>query len=268
MSKNKNARPLAAVTGASTGIGYELAKQFAKNGFDLVIVAEEESIFEVPTELEKLGAKAVAVQIDLAKKQGVMEFYGQIKKMGRPLEALAINAGVGVSGDFARETDLNEEINLINLNITSSVVLAKLALKDMVKRGQGRVLFSSSVAATMPGPLMAVYAASKSFIQSFSEAIRNEVQDAGVTVTALMPDATETAFFERAGMQDTKVGQSEKDLPEDIAKAGFEGLMAGKDKVVGVSLATKAMVAANKVLPDTVKAKQYRKENEPPRKKH
>lgn len=267
MSKptKKNYKPLAVVTGASSGIGYELAKEFARNGFDLAIVAENDAIFEVPVQFEELGAEVKAFKIDLAKRKGVELFHKEVKRLNRQIDAVALNAGVGIAGDFTRETDFEDELNVINLNITSTVYLAKLFLKDMVKRGEGRVLFTSSIAGTMPGPLLAVYAASKAFVESFAQAIRNELQDTGVSVTTLLPDATETEFFERANMEDTEVGVSEKDHPADVAKEGFKALMEGKDHVTMSNLAT---VAMSKLLPDTMKAKEFRKDNEPAEKKH
>lgn len=256
-------RPLAVVTGASSGIGYELAKQFAQNGFDLLVTSTGSSINEAAGTLEGLGANVETVQADLATYDGVEALYNKIKEIGQPVEAIAINAGVGVGGDFASETDLKDELNPINLNVVSSVHLAKRVVKDMVERGKGRILFTSSIAALMPGPFEAVYAASKAFIHSFSEALRNELKDTGVTVTALMPGPTDTNFFHRAGMDDTKVGASEKDDPAVVAKQGFSALMAGKDDTIAGSLKTKIQGAVSKILPDPVNAEQHRKLSEP-----
>lgn len=189
--------------------------------------------------------------------------YSQIKALGRPLDAIAINAGVGVGGEFARETDLKDELNLINLNVVSSVHLAKRIVRDMVEQGSGRILFTSSIASLMPGPFEAVYAASKAFIQSFSEALRNELKDTGVTVTALLPGPTDTNFFHRAGMDDTKAGSQKKDDPAEVARQGFKALMAGKDAVIAGSLMTKVQGSVSKVLPDTVNAEQHRQLTEP-----
>ncbi|MGI2907414.1 SDR family NAD(P)-dependent oxidoreductase [Tolypothrix sp. VBCCA 56010] len=260
---NSLTRPLAVVTGASSGIGYELAKQFAQNGFDLLVTATGPGINEAAQAFEKLGAKVETVQADLATYDGVETLYNLIKATNRPLDAIAINAGVGVGGDFARETDLKDELNLINLNVVSSVHLAKRVVKDMVERGKGRILFTSSIVSQMPSPFQAVYAASKAFVHSFSEAIRNELKDTGVTVTALMPGATETNFFHRAGLDDTKVGSDKKDDPALVAKQGFEALMAGKDSVLAESLKTKIQGTVSQFLPDTVTAEQNRKLNEP-----
>lgn len=259
---NSLTRPLAVVTGASSGIGYELAKQFAQNGFDLIVTATGPSIDEASQAFEGLGAKVETVRADLATYDGVEMFYNKIKAAGRPLDAIAINAGVGVGGEFAR-TDLKDELNLIELNVVSSVHLAKRVVKDMVDRGEGRILFTSSIVSQMPSPFQAVYAASKAFVHSFSEAIRNELKDTGVTVTALMPGATETNFFHRAGLDDTKVGADQKDDPAEVAKQGFEALMAGKDSVLAESLKTKIQGAVSQVLPDTVTAEMNRKLNEP-----
>ena len=260
---NSFTRPLAVVTGASNGIGYELAKQFAQNGFDLLVTVTGSSINEAAQAFLELGAKVETVQADLATYDGVETLYNKIKAINRPVEAIAINAGVGVGGEFARETDLTDELNLINLNVVSSVHLAKRVVKDMVNRGKGRILFTSSIAALMPGSFEAVYAASKAFIHSFSEGLRNELKDTGVTVTALMPGPTDTNFFHRAGMDDTKVGASEKDDPAVVAKQGFEALMKGKDHIIAGSLKTKIQGAVSKVLPDTVNAEQHRKLTEP-----
>lgn len=255
-------RPLAVVTGASSGIGYELAKQFAQHGFDLVVTATGASINEAAQTFEKLGAQVKTVQADLATYDGVETLYRQIQTSERPVDAIAINAGVGVGGKFT-ETDLNEELNLINLNIVSTVHLAKRVLKDMVARGSGKVLFTSSIAALMPGPFEAVYAASKAFVHSFAEALRNELKDTNITVTALMPGPTDTNFFHRAGMDDTKVGSDKKDDPALVAKQGFEALMANKDDIIAGSPKTKIQGNISKVLPDTVNAEQHRKLSEP-----
>ena len=260
---NISSRPLAVVTGASSGIGYELAKQFAQNGFDLLIAAEDDKINQVAPDFAAWGAKVQVVQVDLATYDGVEKLYGEIQASNRPVEAIAINAGVGVGGDFARETDLRDELNLIQLNVVSTVHLAKRVVKDMVARNGGRMLFTSSIAALMPGAFEAVYAASKAFIQSFAEAIRNELKDTGVTVTALMPGPTDTNFFHRAGMDDTKAGAGKKDDAAQVAKQGFEALMAGKDAVLAGSPMNKIQGAVSKILPDPMVAEQHRKLAEP-----
>src|SRR3954452_15606154 len=230
-------RPLALVTGASSGIGLELAKQFAEHDFDLVIAAEDEELREASHEI---GDSIVdAVQVDLATEEGVEELWRRVQATGRPLDAVALNAGIGAGGAFATDTDLHDELKLIDLNVRSTVHLAKHAVRDMVARDSGRILFTSSIASTMPGPFQAVYNASKSFVQSFALALRNELRDTNVTVTSLMPGPTDTEFFERADMLDTKVGQGEKDDAADVARDGFEALMAGKERVESASLTTK-----------------------------
>ncbi len=255
-------RPLAVVTGASSGIGYELAKQFAQHGFDLLVTSTGPSINEAAQAFKQLGAQVETVQADLATYDGVETLYSQIQKMGRPVDAIAINAGVGVGGAFVK-TDLQEELNLIELNVASTVHLAKRVVKDMVDRGSGKVLFTSSIVSQMPSPFQAVYAASKAFVHSFSEAIRNELKDTGVTVTALMPGATETNFFHQAGLDDTKVGAAKKDDPAEVAKQGFEALMAGKDSILAGSLVTKIGGAIGSILPDTTTSEMNRKLTEP-----
>jgi short-subunit dehydrogenase len=257
-------RPLAVVTGASTGIGYELAAQFAKNGFDVIAAADESSIHTAARQLSLLGTDVTPAQVDLAEYAGVEKLWEVIRESGRPVDAAAMNAGVAVHGEFARDTELQDELRLINLNITSAVHLTKRLLPGMVERGQGRLLFTSSIAARIPATYTATYGGSKAFLLSFAEAIRNELKDTGVTVTALMPGPTDTKFFERAGMEDTRVGQQHKDDPADVAQAGYEALMAGKDHVVASSLKSKVMGAAGKLMPEPLKAEQHRKLAEPP----
>jgi uncharacterized protein len=256
-------RPIAAVTGASSGIGLELAKELARKGFDLVVAAEDPGIESAARDISALGANVFPVQVDLADYDGVEKFYRELKAR-EPVDIVAINAGIGVGGDFARETDLKAELRLIDLNVTSCVHLAKRVVPDMLPRKQGRILITSSIAATAPGPFEAVYAASKAFLFSFSEALRNELKDSGITVTALMPGATETNFFHRAGMDNTKVGQSEKDDPAEVARDGIQALMAGKDRVVAGSFKNTVLATAGRVAPATA-AEVHRKQAEPKR---
>jgi short-subunit dehydrogenase len=175
------------VTGASSGIGLELARQFAQNGFDLLITATGPAVDAAAVEVRNVGADVQTIQADLSTYEGVEELYEAIKATGRPVDAVAINAGVSLGGDFVRETRLKDELHLIQLNVVSTIHLAKRIMKDMVERGQGRVLFTASISATLPTPFEAVYGASKAFVLSFAEATRNELKDTGVIVTALMP---------------------------------------------------------------------------------
>jgi uncharacterized protein len=257
-------RPLAVVTGASSGIGLELARQFVNHHFDLIVAAEDEEIAVAAAVLRAESSGQVEhVQVDLRDEQGVADLYARIRADGRPLAAIALNAGHGQGGAFI-DTDLADELSIIDLNITSTVRLAKLVLRDMVAADEGRVLVTSSIASTMPGSFQAVYNASKSFLQSFTEALQNELKDTGVTLTSLMPGPTETDFFERADMaEDTKVGTSKKDDPAQVAQQGFEALMAGKARVVGGGLKTKVQEAAGKAMPDKLKAAMHRKMAEP-----
>ena len=257
-------REFAVITGASSGIGYELAKQFVEHGYDVLMAAEDDAIEQAAADLRRDGRhEVIAVRADLATFDGVEEVYAAILAAGRPVDAIAINAGRGIGGDFVSQTDLREELNVIDVNVTSTVHLAKRVLPDLVARGAGRVLFTSSIASMMPGTYQAVYNASKSFVQSFAEALRNELKDTGVTVTALMPGPTDTNFFHRAEMDDTKVGASEKDDPAVVAKQGFEALMKGDEKVVAGSVKTKVQAAASKIMPDSAKAQMHRKMAEP-----
>ncbi len=260
-----SSRPLAVVTGASSGIGLELAKLFAAANFDLVLAAEDDHIQIVADGSRASGVTAEAVQVDLAAEDGVHEL---VQSIGRPVDALALNAGIGAGGAFVsnevKETYLQDELKLIDLNVRSTVHLAKLLLPDMVERGRGRVLFTSSIASTMPGSFQAVYNASKSFVQSFALALRNELKDTGVTVTSLMPGPTDTEFFERADMLDTRVGQTmSKDDPADVARDGFEAMMAGREQVVSASLSTKAQGRLDRFLPERLKSQMHRRMAEP-----
>jgi short-subunit dehydrogenase len=257
-------REFAVVTGASSGIGFELARQFAEHGYDLLVVAEDEGIETAAATLRRDGGNTVvALRADLAEYDGCEQLYRAVNDTGRDVDAVAINAGRGIGGDFVRETDLIEELNVIDVNVASTVHVAKRLLPPMVERGQGQVLFTSSVASMMPGTYQAVYNASKSFVQSFAEAVRAELKDTGVTVTALMPGPTDTNFFHRAEMDDTKVGAGKKDDPALVAKQGFDAMMKGKEKVVAGSAKNKIQGAASKVLPDSAKAAMHRRMAEP-----
>jgi short-subunit dehydrogenase len=256
-------KPLAVVTGASSGIGYELARILGEEGYDLLIAAEDGELTQAQEQLKATGATVEAHRVDLAKEEGVIELYSQIANAGRPVEVLALNAGIGAGGAFATETKLADELQLIDLNVRSTVHLCKLVLGDMIERDAGKILFTSSIASTMPGAFQAVYNASKSFVQSFALAIRNELKDTGVTITSLMPGPTETEFFERAEMEDTAIGSEEKDDPAEVARQGFDALMAGKEKVVGGSFKNKLQTVAGKVIPDSKKAEMHRQMAEP-----
>ena len=253
---------LAVVTGASSGIGLELAKEFARHQFDLVVAAEDEGIAAAAEGLRDLGVHVESVQVDLATYDGVEALVRRLRSLGKPVDAIAINAGIGVGGAFV-DNDLRRELAVIQLNVVSTVHLAKRVLADMVARGEGRILFTSSIAAEMPAPFEAVYGASKAFVQSFAEAIRNELKDTNITVTALQPGATETNFFHRAGMEDTRVGASEKDDPAQVAREGFEALMKGKDHVVAGSFKNKVQSTLAQITPETMSAEAHRKLSEP-----
>lgn len=256
-------QPFAVITGASSGIGPELAKQFGDHGFELLIVSGSDEIFDTQIKLEKMGYMVEAMKTNLATYAGVENLCQRIESYGKPLDAIAINAGVGVGGEFI-DTDLKDEINLINLNVISVVHLVKRILPEMQKKEQGKILFTSSIASVMPSPFEAVYGASKAFLTSFAESIRNEMKDYGVTVTILMPGPTNTKFFQRAGMQDTRASEmKDQNDPAEVAKQGFEALMAGKEKVFSESLLTKLQGVALKLLPEKAKAEFHRRMSEP-----
>jgi short-subunit dehydrogenase len=254
-------RPLAVVTGASSGIGRELARQFAEHGFDLLITAEDAELADAKRDLEGTGVRVDAVTADLRTYDGCEAAWAAIRASG-PVDAVAFNAGIGAGGPFT-EVELQAHLDVVALNVSSQVHLARRVVPDMVARGQGRVLFTSSIAATQPGPFQSVYSASKAFLYSLAEAMREELKDTGVTVTALLPGPTDTEFFERADMTDTKVATGSKDDPADVARDGFEALMSGKGHVVAGSVKNKVQAASAKVLPERAKTAAHRRMSEP-----
>ncbi|QZN87193.1 SDR family oxidoreductase [Cellulomonas sp. C5510] len=246
-------RPLAVVTGASSGIGLELARRFAEEGFDLVVAADEAELAVAADALAALGAAVRPVRVDLTTAEGVGALAGEVRATGRPVDALALNAGTGRGGAFV-ETPLEDDLAVIALDVVGTVRLAKALVPAMVERGSGRVLVTASTASLMPGPGYATYAASKAFVHSFAQALRHELAGTGVTVTSLLPGPTDTRFFERAGMEDTPVGRGPQDDPADVADQAFEGLVAGKAEVTVRSLTARMQTAAAAVLPDRAKA--------------
>jgi short-subunit dehydrogenase len=252
-------KPLAVVTGASTGIGYELARECAENGFDLVIAADESAINDAAQSLRQLGAAVEAVEADLATLDGVDRLYAAVR--GRPVDALLANAGRGLGKGFL-DQDFDDVRRVIDTNVTGTLYLLQKIGRDMRARGQGRILITGSIAGFMPGTYQAVYNGTKAFIDSFSFALRAELKGSGVTVTCLMPGATETDFFERADMLDTKVGQSEKDAPADVANVGFDAMMRGDGDVVS-GWKNKLQSAIANITPAGILAEQHRRMAEP-----
>ena len=229
--------------------------------FDLVIAADEPEINEAASTFRNFGAKVEAVEADLATEEGVDRLYEAVKRMNRPVDALLANAGRGLGHGFLDE-DFAEARRVIDTNVTGTTYLVQKIARDMRERGQGRILITGSIAGFMPGSFQAVYNGTKAFLNSFSWALRNELKDSGVSVTCLMPGATATEFFERAGMEDTKVGQEEKDDPADVAKTGFDAMMRGDGDVV-TGWKNKLQSAAANVVPASVLAEQHRKMAEP-----
>jgi uncharacterized protein len=258
-----SSRDYAVVTGASSGIGLELAKELARNGYDVLIAAEDAGLTDAASEIESLGATVETCQTDLATPQGVETLADRVASSGRQVDVLALNAGIGVGGRFL-ETPLEDELKLIDLNVRSTVHLAKLLLPAMVQRGEGRVLITSSIAANAATPYEAVYGASKAFDKSFAASLRNELKDAGITVTTLMPGPTETNFFHRAGMDDTQIGSSEKKAdPAQVARQAYEALIAGKHEIVAGPITTKFEGTISKAMPEEITAAKHAKMAEP-----
>ncbi len=252
-------KPFAIVTGASTGIGFELAKQCLDNGFDVLIAANEPAIEDAAAKLRGAGGSVDAVEADLSGPEGVDKLYAAAK--GRPIAALLANAGRGLGHGFL-DQDVADWRNVIDTNCTGTLLLLHKVGKDMRAAGSGRILITGSIAGFIPGTYQAVYNASKAFLDSFSFALRHELANTGVTVTCLMPGATETDFFERAEMMDTKVGQGKKSDPAKVAKTGFDAMMKGEgDVVAGLKNKIQAAVAA--VTPQSQLAEMHRGMAEP-----
>ena len=252
-------KPIAIVTGASTGIGRELAKEAARHGYDLLIAADEPEIEEAATELRGLGVKVEAVQADLSTTEGVDKLLSAAG--GRTVEALMANAGRGLGKGFL-DQDWNEVRGVVDTNITGTIYLIHKVGQAMRARNAGKILITGSIAGFMPGSFQAVYNGTKSFLNSFSWAIHNELKDTGVTVTCLMPGPTETEFFERGHLMDTEVGQAKKDDPAMVAKTGFEAMLRGDGDVVA-GWKNKLQSAVANVLPAAVTAEMHRGMAEP-----
>jgi short-subunit dehydrogenase len=246
-------RPLALVTGASSGIGRAVAGELVTRGHDVLVAADDDLLHETAAELEREGASVTAQQVDLATAEGVERLHGAVQAAGRPLSVAVLNAGTAASGHFAR-TPLEADLEVVDLNVRSVVHLTKLVLPAMLEQGSGRLLFTASIAGLAPGPYQVTYAASKAFVHLFAEGLRHELKGTGVTVTSLRPGPTDTLFFERAGMEDTVLNQIPKDDVGKVARQAVEALFAGKDDVVSGSVLNRAQALGSGLLPDRVKA--------------
>ncbi|WP_225421093.1 SDR family NAD(P)-dependent oxidoreductase [Sphingomonas parva] len=257
-------KPLAVITGGSTGIGLELGREFARAGYDLVIGGQDEGkLAAAAAALRGEGAEVVTVAADLTRPEEVERFHREATASGRPVAIFCANAGVGMGGGDFTETDLHSELRLIDLNVRSQVHLTKLILPAMAARGEGRILFTASISSMMPGPFESVYSASKAFVHSFAEALRNEWADRGVVVTGFMPGPTDTNFFHRAGMDETPAGEGKKDDPAQVAHQAFKALMADRHHVFTGSLKTKVQGLVTNVLPSPALARVHRGMTEP-----
>ncbi|NML07995.1 SDR family NAD(P)-dependent oxidoreductase [Sphingomonas sp. G-3-2-10] len=250
----------AIVTGASTGIGFELATIAAREGYDVLVVADEPLIDAAAADFRQFGTEIRSVQADLATIDGVDTLLAA--SQGRQIDLLCANAGVGTGGAFL-EQGVSNWRHSIDTNITGTLYLLQKVLGQMVARNEGKILVTGSIAGYIPGSFNAVYNATKAFVDNFTEALRNELKDVeGVTLTTLMPGATETEFFARADMLDTKIGQQEKADPAKVAKDGWDALMSGKGHIVS-GLSNKMQAAASGVLPQSTLAEMHRGMAEP-----
>jgi short-subunit dehydrogenase len=252
------------ITGASSGIGYELAKLFTKNKYNLIIVGRDlQELEKRATEFKQHGVEVISISKDLFNRDEAFSLYDEVKTHGVQVEILVNDAGQGVYGEF-ENTAIERELNIIDLNISSLVILTKLFLKDMIGRGSGKILNLASIASKVPGPWQSVYHATKAFVLSFTEAIREETKDKGITITALMPGATDTDFFNKADMLASKAVQDKDALsdPADVAMDGFEALFAGKDKVIS-GLKNKIQITMSNITPDSSVAHQMYEQQKP-----
>ncbi|UOQ71513.1 SDR family NAD(P)-dependent oxidoreductase [Hymenobacter cellulosilyticus] len=259
-----NEQKFALITGATSGIGYELAKLLAQDKYNLVIVARNQQELEnTAAEFQQqYGIRVVPLAKDLFNREAPFEVYEAVRAQGIEVEVLVNDAGQGQYGEFV-ETDINRELDIIQLNIGAYVVLTKCFLKEMVARGSGKILQVSSIGGELPGPLQSVYHGTKAFVTSFTEAIREETKDSGVTITALLPGVTDTDFFRKADMERSKlVAEGSKADPADVAKDGYEALLAGKDKIVS-GLKNKVQVAISNVIPDDLVAANMHQQGKP-----
>ncbi len=256
----------ALITGATSGIGYELAKLFAQDGYNLIIVSRGENgdLEKTASELtNQYGIEVTTMAKDLFQRENAFAVYDEVKAKGIEIDVLVNDAGQGQYGLFT-ETDINRELDIVQLNIGSLIILTKKFLQDMVARGEGRILNLSSIASKQPGPWQSVYHGTKAFVQSFTEAIRSENKDTGVTITALLPGATDTDFFNKADMQQSKIVEDKSKLADaaDAAKDGYNALMSGDDKVVS-GFKNKVEVAMANVMTDSAVADTTKKMQEP-----
>jgi short-subunit dehydrogenase len=253
-----SSRKLAVVTGASSGIGLEIAKLAAQDGYDLIVAADTPFVEAGPA-LEDLGANVEEIEADLSTKQGVDQLLARVGD--RPVDVLVANAGHGLGHGFLDQSP-EEWLHVVNTDVTGTLLLVQPIVKRMVERGEGKVLMTGSIAGHLAGAFQAVYNGSKAFIDSFAAALNEEIKDSGVTVTCLKPGATETNFFHRAELDDTKVGQAKKDDPADVAKAGWEAMKKGEPAVI-YGLKNKMQVAAAGMMTDATTAKLHRAQAEP-----
>jgi short-subunit dehydrogenase len=261
---NNGQKGYALVTGGTSGIGYELARKLAADSYDLIIVARTEARLMEVTEYfsREYGVNCVPIIKDLFNPESAFELYEEIRAKDLTVDILVNDAGQGYYGQFA-ETDIRRELAIISLNVSSLVVLTKLFLKDMVGRGYGKILNVSSIASKTPGPWHSVYHATKAFVQSFTEAVRSELKDTGITVTALLPGATATDFFNKADMNDSKiVVEGKLASAEEVAADGYEALMDGDDMVIS-GLKNKVQVAQSTIVSDSMAADMMKKQQEP-----
>ena len=261
MSATKN---YALITGATSGIGLELARLFAKDQYKLVLVArDQQELDAIAAKFAQYHVEIVTIAKDLFEREQAMELYDEVKTRGLQIDFLVNNAGQGVYGKF-QDNELDRELKIVDLNIAATVITTKLFLQDMLARDSGRILNLASIASKTPGPWQAVYHGTKAFVLSFTEAVRYEIKDTNVTMTALLPGVTDTDFFNKADMNDSKAVQDPDSMadPAEVAKDGYEALMQGRDKVIS-GLKNKVQMGLSNFMSDPMVAHQINEMQKP-----
>lgn len=252
---------LAVITGASSGIGYELATLAARHRFDLVLAADEPAVHESAETFRKRGVHVTAVEVDLGTREGVADLHDAVQATGRPVDALFANAGITLGHAFLDQR-FEDARRVVDINVIGTLDIVHRIGRAMRERGEGRILITGSIAGQTPGPFMALYNGSKALLNSFAAALREELAGSGVSVTCLQPGATRTPIFAKAGMSDTLIAKLPMSDPKDVVQDGFDALMRG-DAIIVSGMANKVLAAGSNITPSSILAKVHRQLTKP-----
>lgn len=257
------ANPYAIITGGSSGIGFELAKLLANDGYDLLIGGYSDRVFNAVEELKKYGNNVNGVKADLATEEGVNKFLESIATNNQPINIAILNAGISLGGAFL-DNSIEAHLNLLSLNVISILKIAHALIPKMIQNGGAKILLNSSLSATTPTPYEGIYGATKAFISSFGNSLREELIGTGIQLTILHPGATSTEFHHRAGMDSTVFGDNSwKNDPVLVAKQGYQGLLRGQTNLVGGDVDTVRSWNDNKILSEEEKARRFAESSRP-----